>query len=95
MLVSKSSQSHKSGPTIRVPFKLMQAVGTTEPRVLVCIDGSGQIEHERIFYAIGRGETWLLPAEAGICGFQPNGEVTLPEIAIPGVQGIGDSAELE
>jgi mannose-6-phosphate isomerase len=73
----------------------MQAVDTAEPRVLVCIDGSGQIEHERIFYAIGKGDIWLLPAEAGICAFQQSGEVTLLEIAIPGFQGIGDSAELE
>jgi len=56
---------------------------TAEPRVLVCIEGSGQIEHEGIPYAVGRGDVWLLPAEAGECAFQPSGEVTLLEIAIP------------
>lgn len=54
-----------------------------EPRVLVCIDGSGQIEHGKVPYALGKGDIWLLPAEAGVCGFRPSGEVTLLEIAIP------------
>jgi mannose-6-phosphate isomerase len=56
---------------------------TAEPRVLVCIEGSGQVEHEGIPYAVGRGDVWLLPAVAGECAFQPSGEVTLLEIAIP------------
>jgi mannose-6-phosphate isomerase len=54
-----------------------------EPRVLVSIDGSGQIEHGKSPYPISRGDVWLLPAEAGVCAFRPNGEVTLLEIAIP------------
>ncbi|MGA3128688.1 MAG: type I phosphomannose isomerase catalytic subunit [Candidatus Korobacteraceae bacterium] len=54
-----------------------------EPRVLVCIEGSGQVEHDNIPYAVGKGDVWLLPAEAGECAFQPGGEVTLLEIAIP------------
>ncbi len=56
---------------------------TAEPRVLVCIEGSGQVEHERTPYAVEKGDVWLLPAEAGVCRFQPSGEVTLLEIAIP------------
>jgi mannose-6-phosphate isomerase len=56
---------------------------TTEPRVLVCIDGSGQVEHDKIPYAVGKGDVWLLPAEAGVCFFRPSTEVTLLEIAIP------------
>lgn len=54
-----------------------------EPRVLVCIEGSGQVTHKGNPYAVGRGDVWLLPAEAGECAFQPSGEVTLLEIAIP------------
>jgi mannose-6-phosphate isomerase len=54
-----------------------------EPRVLVCIEGSGQVEHEGTRYEVGRGDVWLLPAVAGQCAFQPSGEVTLLEIAIP------------
>ena len=55
-----------------------------EPRVLVCIGGSGQVEHGNIPYAVGKGDVWLLPAEAGVCAFQPSQEVTLLEIAIHG-----------
>jgi mannose-6-phosphate isomerase len=54
-----------------------------EPRVLVGIEGSGQIMHDGTPYAVGKGDIWLLPAEAGECAFQPSGEVTLLEIAIP------------
>jgi mannose-6-phosphate isomerase len=61
------------------------AVGATaEPRVLVCIGGSGQIEHGNSDYAVGKGDVWLLSAEAGVCAFQPSEEITLLEIAIHG-----------
>jgi len=56
---------------------------TAEPRVLVGIQGSGQIMHNGTPYAVGKGEVWLLPGEAGVCAFQPSGEVTMLEIAIP------------
>jgi mannose-6-phosphate isomerase len=56
---------------------------TSEPRVLVGIEGSGQIMHNDTPYELGKGDVWLLPAEAGECSFQPSGEVTLLEIAIP------------
>ena len=54
-----------------------------EPRVLVGIEGSGQIMHDGAPYAVGKGDVWLLPAEAGECAFQPSGVVTLLEIAVP------------
>jgi mannose-6-phosphate isomerase len=54
-----------------------------EPRVLVGIKGSGRIMHNGTPYAVGKGDVWLLPAEAGECAFQPSGEVTMLEIAIP------------
>ena len=54
-----------------------------EPRVLVCLEGSGQVTHKGTPYAVDKGDVWLLPAEAGECAFQPSGEVTLLEIAIP------------
>jgi mannose-6-phosphate isomerase len=56
---------------------------TAEPRVLVGIEGSGQIMHNGTPYVVGRGDVWLLPAEVGQCAFQPTGRVTLLEIAIP------------
>ena len=60
------------------------AIGTmAEPRVLTCIEGSGQIVHNEVPYSVGKGDVWLLPAEAGVCAFEPSGEVTLLEIAIP------------
>jgi len=74
------------------PFRLWRLLGqapfpvgaTGEPRVLVCIGGSGRLEHAGIPYAVGNGDVWLLPAEAGVCAFQPTKEVTLLEIAIHG-----------
>jgi len=60
------------------------SVGATGvPRVLVCIQGSGQLEHNNIPYTVGKGEAWLLPAEIGVCPFRPAEETTLLEIAIP------------
>jgi mannose-6-phosphate isomerase len=56
---------------------------TAEPRVLVCIKGSGRIMHNGTPYAVGKGDVWLLPSEAGECAFQPRGEIALLEIAIP------------
>ena len=73
------------------PFRLWRLLGaapfsvgaTGEPRVLVCIGGSGQLEHANLPYAIGKGDVWLLPADVGVCAFKPSEDVTLLEIAIP------------
>jgi len=54
-----------------------------EPRVLVCIEGAGQVEHGGATYVVGKGDVWLLPAEVGECEFRPHNAVTLLEIAIP------------
>jgi mannose-6-phosphate isomerase len=64
----------------QAPFPVGNAA---EPRVLVCLEGSGQVMHGATPYAIGKGDVWLLPAEAGECAFEPSGEVILLEIAIP------------
>ncbi len=53
------------------------------PRVLVCIDGTGQVEHGDTTYAVGKGDVFLLPAVLGACAFQPLGAVTVLEIEIP------------
>jgi len=50
---------------------------------LVGIEGSGHIIHDGSPYAVGKGDVWLMPAEAGACAFQPSEAVTLLEIAIP------------
>ena len=54
-----------------------------EPHVLVGIEGSGRIMHDGTPYAVGQGDVWLLPAEVGVCAFEPSGEATMLEIAIP------------
>jgi mannose-6-phosphate isomerase len=54
-----------------------------EPRVLVGINGSGQLIYDGTLYTVGKGDVWLLPAEEGECQFQPSGKVTVLEIAIP------------
>jgi mannose-6-phosphate isomerase len=53
------------------------------PRVLVCLEGAGQVEHGGATYAIGKGDVFLLPAVVGACIFQPCGRVNLLEIALP------------
>jgi mannose-6-phosphate isomerase len=59
-------------------------VGAMEtPRVLVCIEGNGELEHDGTMYALGRGEVLLLPTVSGVCAFHPNNSVTILEIAIP------------
>ncbi len=53
------------------------------PRIVLCIDGAGQIVHGGVTHAVGKGDVFLLPAEIGVSAFQPRGGVTLLEIAIP------------
>jgi mannose-6-phosphate isomerase len=53
------------------------------PRVLVCIEGAGQVEHGGVIYAVGKGDVWLLPAVSGACTFRPLTAVSVLEIAIP------------
>jgi mannose-6-phosphate isomerase len=53
------------------------------PRVLVCIEGAGQVEHGGGAYAAGKGDVFLLPAVTGACTFRPRGAVKVLEIAIP------------
>ena len=53
------------------------------PRVLVCIEGTGQVEHDGATYAVGKGDVLLLPAVVGACAFRPRSAVSLLEIALP------------
>jgi mannose-6-phosphate isomerase len=58
-------------------------VGASDaPRVLVCLEGSGQIRHEGGVCAVRRGDVVLLPAALGVCVFEPKDGVTLLEVAI-------------
>ncbi|MCR8558389.1 class I mannose-6-phosphate isomerase [Mucilaginibacter sp. BJC16-A38] len=53
------------------------------PRVLVCIDGEGEVEYGNEFYHLTKGEVMLLPANAGACPFVPKGEVVILELSLP------------
>jgi mannose-6-phosphate isomerase len=60
------------------------AVGAAgAPRVLVCLEGMGQVERGSETYAAGKGDVWLLPAAVGVCAFRPSGPATLLEVALP------------
>ena len=60
------------------------AVGAAgAPRVLVCLEGTGLVEHRGEFYAAGKGDVLLLSASVGGCTFRPSGPATLLEVAIP------------
>ncbi len=52
-------------------------------RVLVCIEGGGQVEHGGATYAVGKGDVLLLPAVVGECVFRPGSAVSVLEIALP------------
>ena len=52
-------------------------------RVLVCIDGDGNLEYDGAVYAVGKGDVMLLPAVVGACLCRSRGEVTLLEISLP------------
>ena len=62
------------------PFTVGEA---DAPRVLVCIEGSGNVEHEGADVPLEKGAVVLLPATLGACRFRPQGAVTLLEIGIP------------
>jgi len=53
------------------------------PRVLVCIAGDGQVEHDGADYAVGKGDVILLPAVVGACLCRPRGAISLLEISLP------------
>jgi len=58
------------------------AAGT--PRVLVCIAGDGQLEHDGANYAVGKGDVLLFPAVVGACVFRPRSAVSVLEIGAAG-----------
>jgi mannose-6-phosphate isomerase len=62
------------------PF-MVGVAGT--PRVLVCLTGDGQLEHDGTNYAVGRGDVLLLPAVVGACLCRPHGPVSVLELSLP------------
>ena len=59
------------------------AAGT--PRVLVCIAGKGELEHDGAVYPVGHGDVMLLPAEVGTCSYRPSGDVSLVRSRAAGI----------
>jgi mannose-6-phosphate isomerase len=53
-----------------------------EPRVLVCVDGTGNIEQNGAEFSMERGAVVLLPAVLGPCRFRPRSPVTLLEAGV-------------
>jgi mannose-6-phosphate isomerase len=72
-------------------FKLWRLTGSAafmvgenaKPRILVCIEGAGELETHNDLYKLEKGEVMLIPAINGACPFVPKGTVVLLEIAIP------------
>lgn len=59
-------------------------VGKKEtPRVLVCLEGSGELEYQNKIYMLAKGEVMILPAIVGAVSLAPNGKAVLLEIALP------------
>jgi mannose-6-phosphate isomerase len=56
-------------------------------RVLVCIEGRGELTHAGVDYPLSQGEVLLLPASVGACGCKPNGTITVLEISLPEISG--------
>ena len=53
------------------------------PHVLICLEGTGRVEHGGETYTVGKGDVWLLPAVLEACAFRPGSAVTLLEVALP------------
>ena len=53
------------------------------PRVLVCLVGEGQLEHDGSDYTLGKGDVVLIPAEVGACLCRPRSAMTLLEVSLP------------
>jgi mannose-6-phosphate isomerase len=59
-------------------------VGAAEqPRILVCVEGGGNVEFGGADFAVRQGGVLLLSASLGACRFRPDRSVTLLEIAVP------------
>lgn len=53
------------------------------PRVLVCIEGEGELDYNGLKYPISIGNVILLPAAVGACVFNPTTAVNILEISLP------------
>jgi len=54
-----------------------------KPRVIVCIDGDGQLESNNTKYEVNIGDVLLIPAMVGACIFRPHTSAIVLEISLP------------
>jgi mannose-6-phosphate isomerase len=54
-------------------------------RMLVCLEGDGQMQHAGTNYSFGKGDLLLLSAEVGACSCRPHGVMSVLEISLPEV----------
>jgi mannose-6-phosphate isomerase len=52
-------------------------------RVVVCLDGTGEIEYDDASFPVRKGDVFVLPSVIGVCAFRPHGAVTVLEVALP------------
>ena len=64
-------------------FKVGEA---DEMRVLVCVEGKGELVTPEGLYPLAKGEVMLLPAIFGRCVFKTEEDIVLLEIAVPDVK---------
>ena len=72
-------------------FRLWRITGQTPftvgaagaPRLVVCTEGEGVVEHGAGRYHLGRGDVMFIPAAVGSCKFHPGNPVSLLEVALP------------
>jgi mannose-6-phosphate isomerase len=55
-----------------------------EPRILVGVEGKGELEYQNEMYHFKKGEVILLPAMVGACTFIPKTNMVMLEIVLPG-----------
>jgi mannose-6-phosphate isomerase len=53
------------------------------PRILLCADGTGNVEYDGADFVMERGAVVFLSAAVGACRFRPDGAVTLLDIRVP------------
>jgi mannose-6-phosphate isomerase len=53
------------------------------PRILVCLEGRGNVMHADEAWSLSRGDTMVLPAGIGVCRCVPEPNLTLLEVSLP------------
>jgi mannose-6-phosphate isomerase len=72
-------------------FKVMRHTGyapfmvgkDNTPRILVGVEGEGELEYQNELYSFKKGEVMLLPASVGSCPFVPKNKMILLEVVLP------------